>query len=116
MIINDLISIHTPARGVTSMVPGQIAQLEISIHTPARGVTEFGSDGYLLHLFQSTLPRGEWHLSNTVIPRFVYFNPHSREGSDRKIAQQLNKTYIIITNLSNIPPILHIPNQIPSTL
>ncbi len=53
------ISIHTPARGVTSLA-GRYAFHGISIHTPARGVTDDAAQVQLLDiLFQSTLPHGE---------------------------------------------------------
>ena len=56
-----LISIHTPAKGVTRRLK-QIAQRAfISIHTPAKGVTINGMD------------------YNIVLENF---NPHSRKGSD----------------------------------
>ena len=60
------ISIHTPAKGVT-VGKGRYASgwRDISIHTPAKGVTK----RYFL---------GEWTT--------LYFNPHSREGSDISIA------------------------------
>ena len=37
--ILDVISIHTPARGVTRAGTYRTAYITISIHTPARGVT-----------------------------------------------------------------------------
>ena len=42
-----LISIHTPARGVTLFSVAWLYSRMISIHTPARGVTPCGSDDYL---------------------------------------------------------------------
>ena len=58
-----MISIHTPARGVTYGACICCCRITISIHTPARGVT-----------YQPCYRGG------------VYsdFNPHSREGSDRR--------------------------------
>ena len=57
---NYVISIHTPAKGVTLKFPFLIFSTEISIHTPAKGVTiipiSFWDDG---KPFQSTLPRRE---------------------------------------------------------
>ncbi len=53
------ISIHTPAKGVTSKAVSTKSVLWISIHTPAKGVTwtylYYGS----ITRFQSTLPRRE---------------------------------------------------------
>jgi len=34
-----MISIHTPARGVTMSILNDLKSMVISIHTPARGVT-----------------------------------------------------------------------------
>ena len=56
-----IISIHTPARGVTGKRRRNSSSMQISIHTPARGVTE----------------------NVTVsITCANDFNPHSRKGSD----------------------------------
>ena len=99
------ISIHTPARGVTITCPsfpilaiyfnphsrkgsdgfsmGSGTDVcKISIHTPARGVTEVQQIDKLFNLFQSTLPQGEWHFSDWPFDISIYFNPHSRKGSD----------------------------------
>ena len=122
------ISIHTPAKGVTVGLFLYRLWMQISIHTPAKGVTRVSSKEQNLErdfnphsregsdtvrsvnsnpeqLFQSTLPRREWHLSafgyhtfqrfQSTLPRrewphawcnlhdcMDYFNPHSREGSD----------------------------------
>ena len=55
------ISIHTPAKGVTSIFYNYELGLQISIHTPAKGVTTAAA---LWRMVQHD------------------FNPHSREGSD----------------------------------
>ena len=100
-----MISIHTPARGVTfracdcyrysgfqSTLPqGEWPLLfeyigitqEISIHTPARGVTLSIMSAKSFTLFQSTLPQGEWQQPYHHVCGRKYFNPHSRKGSDR---------------------------------
>ena len=56
----------------------------ISIHAPAKGATVAGSPQTLISSFQSTLPRRErqGHQDATG-GRDFYFNPRSREGSDR---------------------------------
>ena len=53
------ISIHTPARGVTDFLGVPTDFLLISIHTPARGVTTFFLSCCQSVQFQSTLPHGE---------------------------------------------------------
>ena len=55
-----MISIHTPARGVTGALPFFVDLWGISIHTPARGVT------------YSAVSKASTR----------HFNPHSRKGSD----------------------------------
>ena len=68
----DAISIHTPAKGVTSVPHQMPADDVISIHTPAKGVTSTTG-------------------GSTVST--VNFNPHSREGSDTtEILDTLNLT------------------------
>ena len=61
-----MISIHTPAKGVTGGGLSGTLVYTISIHTPAKGVTE---NGYIYG------------------GRAVYFNPHPREGGDMQLLQ-----------------------------
>ena len=78
-----LISIHTPAKGVTKKGRVHMQLLYISIHTPAKGVTLFNpismeTDFISIH----TPAKGVTALSSCSNSAFVDFNPHSREGSD----------------------------------
>ena len=82
-LANMDISIHTPARGVTSIDPPLPSKISISIHTPARGVT------YQMRVhpsFNSDFNPHSREGSDFIFPRlqriYLYFNPHSREGSD----------------------------------
>ena len=101
------ISIHAPARGATSPLSAGRPLLRISIHAPARGATtQRSASSDPSAEFQSTLPRGERpmqffgksakELFQSTLPRGErpsgrsrrsstpsYFNPRSREGSDR---------------------------------
>ena len=100
-----VISIHTPAKGVTTGIRRRSCSqkyfnphsregsddpsftfkisLMISIHTPAKGVTpELTQDDIYNNGFQSTLPRREWLKAMENTHRRNNFNPHSREGSD----------------------------------
>ena len=100
-----IISIHTPAKGVTILCDCCTIYINISIHTPAKGVTTitlhypqhflFQSTlpqrewltsksivGQLV-LFQSTLPQREWRVFLSKVMQFMNFNPHSRKGSDK---------------------------------
>ena len=63
--------------------PGKV--FIISIHAPARGATHSGITlDISIHLFQSTLPRGERRYGSASNPADTdYFNPRSREGSDK---------------------------------
>ena len=68
----------------------------ISIHTPTRGVTRFLLANASFLIFQSTLPRGEWHRMGKRKSLFKYFNPHSHEGSDLWGTLQANNKNISI--------------------
>ena len=57
----------------------------ISIHAPARGATGYGSRKICHPRFQSTLPRGERRKRTGTRQKTDYFNPRSREGSDKTV-------------------------------
>ena len=78
------ISIHAPARGATMQLGSELQLDTISIHAPARGATGSRRNRKGDNIFQSTLPRGERlaQLSHCITQ--FYFNPRSREGSDRR--------------------------------
>ena len=104
--VEDIISIHAPAKGATVMICAMFfftinfnprsregsdlwAYLirfpkPISIHAPAKGATVNPSSYFFAyHGFQSTLPRRERPaLSFGTKNRQGHFNPRSREGSD----------------------------------
>ena len=65
-VVSFHISIHTPARGVTTSQLRECKASCISIHTPARGVTVNGTHHLQYKIFQSTLPQGEWQ-------KFIFF-------------------------------------------
>ena len=85
-----VISIHAPARGATDYAYSLTSHYGISIHAPARGATVWLSCFINCFLFQSTLPRGERHVTFISVLLEYYFNPRSREGSDSKIAHIRN--------------------------
>ena len=62
-----IISIHTPAMGVTSNDWAHMYFREISIHTPAMGVTHSICHSIPWCKFQSTLPQWEWPVSSWVV-------------------------------------------------
>ena len=79
------ISIHAPARGATLLNFVRSGRTDISIHAPARGATAMKNleKDYTI-IFQSTLPRGERpYFRIKGLHLVFYFNPRSREGSDR---------------------------------
>ena len=71
----SLISIHTPARGVTEVEVFDEDRELISIHTPARGVT--------FPMPKPVSGKGD-------------FNPHSRTGSDEEDMAKANRYLISI--------------------
>ena len=96
---NSSISIHTPARGVTQVWVLSLSAHAISIHTPARGVTLFtetiiGSYFISIH----TPARGVTEDAINGVTRYYNFNPHSRTGSDfSKIISQYGRFISIHT-------------------
>ncbi|EEA82730.1 hypothetical protein CLONEX_01346 [[Clostridium] nexile DSM 1787] len=83
--IFQMISIHTPAKGVTKRFNLFKNNIFISIHTPAKGVTEGQREiaaelGISIH----TPAKGVTRSVCETLKTSRYFNPHSREGSDRK--------------------------------
>ena len=58
------ISIHAPARGATINAYLNGGFFYISIHAPARGATTEESKTAMDCIFQSTLPRGERHITD----------------------------------------------------
>ena len=77
------ISIHAPAKGATMEKLADYEDLEISIHAPAKGATNQIQNQNLYSRFQSTLPRRERRQIQMRSFLLMYFNPRSREGSDR---------------------------------
>ena len=102
------ISIHAPARGATKLnawIPrifpnfnprsrkgsditpaGIEAAVKISIHAPARGATILHCSLVRLGQFQSTLPQGERPDGTGYGKGACDFNPRSRKGSDKALA------------------------------
>jgi len=76
------VSIHAPAGGATGAPDRCVVQCLVSIHAPAGGATNWPSFHRQVHLFQSTLPRGERHRPVNPHLSFGGFNPRSRGGSD----------------------------------
>ena len=79
----DLISIRAPARGATLPVASVEELQPISIRAPARGATYNKDWDEYVYIFQSALPRGERLYISLMLRGIMYFNPRSREGSDR---------------------------------
>ena len=81
-----IISIHAPARGATVLETISGKEVPISIHAPARGATIFQHFNRFSLLFQSTLPREERPSLYFKSSINFYFNPRSRERSDKCLA------------------------------
>ena len=70
-----------------------MVRITISIHAPAKGATRCCyMPSSKAQQFQSTLPRRERLLMIRYAYRKRYFNPRSREGSDRNVQFTSNKT------------------------
>ena len=102
----NIISIHVPTWGTTSVKLANYSGIVISIHVPTWGTTvstspfltahdkfqstfprgerpSVNSPTYSVPLFQSTFPRGERHLTeHTPAPLIQHFNPRSHVGND----------------------------------
>ena len=77
------ISIHTPTRGVTPNLTRQHLLCSISIHTPTRGVTLYQlRKGVDEDISIHTPTRGVTISSRLWTLQGCYFNPHSHKGSD----------------------------------
>ena len=91
-----MISIHTPAKGVTGERLTQAATLDISIHTPAKGVTYTINDKIGLPPNFNPHPReGGDRYSMARRTSAADFNPHPREGGD-----DLKPSSVAIVNIS----------------
>ena len=102
--LNEIVSIHTPTKGVTIGICSYSLKDLVSIHTPTKGVTLLQIAMRIIKMFQSTHPRRVWlkaHCSfkqnfmfQSTHPRRVWlrvrwmtyssrsFNPHTHEGCD----------------------------------
>ena len=85
------ISTHTPARGVTNNLPTESVDNHISTHTPARGVT--GNEVVVcrrLHISTHTPARGVTDTEGFEKWRQSHFYSHAREGRDfQRLTQSL---------------------------
>ena len=91
--ISLMISIHTPAKGVTSIEMLLSCGSHISIHTPAKGVTlkKDIRDELMFHFNPHSREGSDLgHLTEKDLKED--FNPHSREGSDKAEAVKAVQT------------------------
>ncbi len=80
-----LVSIRTPARGVTTVTSISSAFEVVSIRTPARGVTCLRKRRDVLEYgFNPHAREGRDPLPDTGYPSGIGFNPHAREGRDMR--------------------------------
>ena len=77
------ISIHTPAKGVTVIISVWTVPFPFQSTLPRREWQNPQKYPHTRQEFQSTLPRREWQPRRRIQALFWYFNPHSREGSDK---------------------------------
>ena len=77
------ISIHAPAKGATCQITSNNVKLYISIHAPAKGATLNNSSILSTNFYFNPRSREGSDKKPPVIDSyFLYFNPRSREGSD----------------------------------
>ena len=75
------------------MTSGVAGNNLISIHAPARGATSMAAMGTTLgNGFQSTLPRGERRNDCRLWYAGSDFNPRSRDGSDKRHSRNMFET------------------------
>ncbi len=84
-----IISIHAPVRGATASLIASSSAIAISIHAPVRGAT---------------------FLELRFFVPVLYFNPRSREGSDRQIFKII--FYLIISIHAPVRGATSLPNLI----
>ena len=80
-----MISIRAPARGATPASPELTEPGVISIRAPARGATKLTPKlNYVVNVISIRAPaRGATSFGVVLLCKITYFNPRSREGSDR---------------------------------
>ena len=84
--ISKQISIHTPTKGVTLFRRFLRNPRIFQSTLPRREWHNYSLDGMIEMIFQSTLPRREWLIKIIHIYHIpVNFNPHSHEGSDKSV-------------------------------
>ena len=79
----QIVSIHTPTKGVTEYKTSFDRFNGVSIHTPTKGVTNdciayVSPIGVSIH----TPTKGVTHISITNMKAMPSFNPHTHEGCD----------------------------------
>ena len=71
------ISIHAPTWGATGLRHNGLQPARISIHAPTWGATKVNPDVNVMHLFQSTHPRGVRHGEDVVMERIDRISIHA---------------------------------------
>ena len=80
--LNEQVSIHAPTWGATLDNAFHNAFAIVSIHAPTWGATGLLCSTTPLVWFQSTLPRGERRVIDSIRLMSLCFNPRSHVGSD----------------------------------
>ena len=116
------ISIHAPARGATGCQIHGFYNILISIHAPARGATSDRSQTEKVGNISIHAPaRGATRRAGKIGLPFSYFNPRSREGSDKGLLRDCIKDLLFQSTLPRgerlpEPQSLGRPCQFQSTL
>ena len=83
---NGGISIHAPVKGATGLDASGRQPLGISIHAPVKGATAApGPDCRRSRYFNPRSREGSDRHNPGAASRAWYFNPRSREGSDLRV-------------------------------
>ena len=78
----QVVSIHTPTKGVTKLRCDKSKELRVSIHTPTKGVTQMPFVQYkALHVSIHTPTKGVTSRECSIVV-VSCFNPHTHEGCD----------------------------------
>ena len=86
------VSIHAPARGATHVEVFRRRGIPVSIHAPARGATGIGHKHTNKRIVSIHAPaRGATSYRWCAFASARGFNPRSREGSDRHLANRSTK-------------------------
>ena len=78
----QIVSIHAPTRGATTLFAPYLQTRIVSIHAPTRGATAPLNTAAFVRMFQSTHPHGVRRQNIGLVWRAESFNPRTHTGCD----------------------------------